>query len=86
MTDVIDAVQLRFRTVEGNIKRRPGATDAIASESPPTPSPTALTSLKCKRSVYRKSILKYLKMRCSILLIASSKAEKNRKATVSIPN
>lgn len=53
-------------------------TDANSSESPPVPSPPAFISLKCKRSVYRKNIQKYLKMRCLISLIASSKAERSR--------
>jgi len=64
-------------------KWRPGTTvSANASESPPAPSPTALIliSFKCKLFAYRKSTLKYLKMRCSISLIASSKAERSRKA------
>ena len=57
---------------EGYISDNPVTTDPNTPESPPSSSSPALVSRKCKRSGYRKSTLKSLRMRCLISLIASS--------------
>jgi len=76
MMTVIDvATSAALQDRGGDISGKPVATDHNVSKSPHLISPPALVSRKCKRSVYRKNILKYHRMRCLISLIASSKSE-----------